>query len=209
MPQPSAEDPTEHLLAHARGETPSSSQAWVQLLERCESKLRVLAEFRVRGMTGGRPHDVDDLLQETWLEATSKIDQFEYRGTGSLQRWLASIMRFKILEGNRAEEKRPRPMSGLASSQEQGEQRAQLLDAFHRTQPGASYDTQRREAESRVRAVLDTLSEAHREALLLKVYEGKTGVEAAKLLGISESAFSKRFRQALAAVRIPLREDAS
>ncbi|MGB0951591.1 MAG: RNA polymerase sigma factor [Planctomycetota bacterium] len=207
MPSPSAEDPTEHLLAHARSETPSSSQAWVQLLERCESKLRVLAEFRVRGASGGRPHDVDDLLQETWLQATSKIDDFEYRGTGSLQRWLASIMRFKILEGNRAEEKRPRPVSGLAANQD--DQRSQLLEAFTRTQPGASYDTQRREAEVRVREVLDTLSEVHREALLLKIYEGKTGVEAAQQLGISESAFSKRFRQALAAVRIPLREDAS
>lgn len=205
MPAPSAEDPTEHLLAHARGETPSSSQAWVRLLERCESKLRVLADFRIRGVTGTRPHDVDDLLQETWLEATSKIEEFEYRGSGSLQRWLASILRFKILEGNRAEEKRPRPVSGLGLDTDTTQ--TQLLDAFSRTQPGASVDARRREAEARVKDVLDTLSEPHREALLLKIYEGKTGVEAAKQLGISESAFSKRFRHALASIRIPLRED--
>lgn len=205
MAPPSAEDPTEHLLADARSERPSSSQAWIQLLERSESKLRVLAEFRIRGLPGTRPHDVDDLLQETWLEASSKIGDFEYRGSGSLQRWLASILRFKILEGSRAEAKRPRPISAMPADADAPQ--SLLLDALARTQPGASFDARRREAEERVREVLDRLSEPHREALLLKIYEGKTGVEAARQLGISESAFSKRFRQALAAVRIPLREE--
>src|SRR5262245_29855918 len=66
-------------------------RGWSDLLNRVESKLRVLLHFRMtralRDVVGE-----DDLLQEVWTEAVRNFDRFEYRGPGSLQRWLAGIL---------------------------------------------------------------------------------------------------------------------
>lgn len=149
--------------------------------------------------------EVDDLLQEVWIEASHRIGDFEYRGSGSLQRWLAGILHYKLLEAGRASKRLPFAASAVAS-QEEGE-RSQLFEALSRTQPGASSNIRHREMEHRVNQVLGELSAELREALLLRIYESKTGKEAAESVGISESAFSKRFRNALAAIRVPLREE--
>jgi len=149
--------------------------------------------------------EVDDLLQEVWVEASHRIGGFEYRGSGSLQRWLAGILHYKLLEARRASRRLPFAASAIAQNPE-GE-RAQLFEALSRTQPGASTDIRHREMVNRVNEVLEVLPPELREAILLRIYESKTGKEAAGILGISESAFSKRFRKALAAIRIPLREE--
>ena len=205
-PSPLTLDPnlTAHLLEEVQADNQSSPQAWIKLLERCESRLRVLAHFRMQGRSSAH-FEVDDLLQEVWIEASHRISDFEYRGSGSLQRWLSGILHYKLLEAGRASKRLPFAASAIAPS-EKGE-RAQLFEALSRTQPGASTDIQHREMENRVNEVLEGLAPELREAILLRIYESKTGKEAAEGLGISESAFSKRFRKALAAIRVPLREE--
>jgi RNA polymerase sigma factor (sigma-70 family) len=161
--------------------------SWETLLRRAESRLRVLASFR------GRQHDADDLLQEVWIEALASLGRFEYRGPGSLQRWLSGILRNKLREdARRAGRALPAPAASEAALAPQG-----LFEALRASQPGVSTDAGRREAEERVRAVLEGLPADDREAILLRLYEGLTVREAGARLGVDPSTVSVRMQRAL------------
>ncbi len=186
--------PTEDLLARVRDPRTDAAEAWPELLARCESRLRTLLHFRSRErLRSGL--EVEDLLQEAWLVAAEKIDEFEYRGPGSLQRWLVAILRFRLLHEQRRGARRPLPEAALRSQAAPGQ--TGLFDALARSQPGVSADLRQRESEEQVRGALEQLPEELREPVLLKVYEGLSSREAAERMGLSESAFSKRFHKAL------------
>ncbi|NQU49666.1 MAG: sigma-70 family RNA polymerase sigma factor [Planctomycetes bacterium] len=196
-------DITRQLLEQVRDSGTHAERGWFDLLARCESRLRTLLHFRLPDAVRATI-DEDDLLQEVWIGAAHKIHEFEYRGSGTLQRWLASILRNKLLHAGRKAKRLPFPeaaMSGSANSEQIG-----LFEALSRSQPGVSHDERRRETEKQVRGVLYELPPELREAILLKVYEGLSGKEAAHQLGITEGAFSKRFHKALDRVSIKLRQ---
>lgn len=180
---------TRTLLARASDDPASGFAA---LLEKCESRLRVLLHFRLEGVAPPLV-DPDDVLQEVWTEAVRSLGRFEYRGPGSLQRWLAGIMGKKLLHARRAAARRPLPVSAVVP----GEKEGALLEALSRLRTSASRDARRRESEERVRRVLSELPEALRRAVLLRVYEGLSGREAAAVEGVDESTMSLRLKDAL------------
>jgi RNA polymerase sigma-70 factor, ECF subfamily len=186
-------NPTAHLLKQIQDKDRTSTRAWTALLKRCESRLRILAKFRL-GARGEAVVEVDDLLQEVWIEAARKIDSFEDRGSGSLQRWLAAILNHKALHVGRKAKRVPFPESSLAGVTPENQN---LFQSLSQTQPGVSQNLHREDAERQVHGALADLSDKQREAILLKVYEGLSGREAAERLGLSETGFSKRFRTAL------------
>jgi RNA polymerase sigma-70 factor, ECF subfamily len=194
---------TRHLLDQVRAAETGAEQSWFDLLERCESRLRTLMHFRLSPSVRATV-DEDDLLQEVWIEAARKIDQFEYRGSGSLQRWLAAILRFKMMHAGRKAGRLPFPEASLLAADASSP--AGLFDALSRTQPGVSQSAQRQETEAQVLEVLAGLPDDLRECILLKVYEGLNGREAAERLGLSESGYSKRFQKALTVVGLRLKE---
>jgi len=204
---PIPDSTTFHLLRNLQKDESSAEIAWSQLLERCESNLRMLVRFRWSSTEPRhKSDDEDDLLQELWKQALVEIDRFEYRGPGSLQRWLATLLRFQVLSARKVEKRRPLTESELPRP-EAGTQEAGLFDALLRSQQGVSRDQRRREREDAVAEVLASLPEESREAILLSVYEGNKGEEAAAQLEISASAFSKRLRKALELVRQRLPRD--
>ena len=104
---------TRELLGRAVGGGRESEEAWHRLIARVQSRLRVLLSFRLGG-----GQDAEDLLQEVWLQALQSLDRFEYRGPGSLQRWLAGILRMKLREVRRSAcllYTSPSPRDGLLS----------------------------------------------------------------------------------------------
>lgn len=202
-PSNSSLEATRQLLEQVREDGTHAERGWFDLLQRCESKLRTLIHFRLPPSVRATV-DEDDLLQEVWIGAAHKIHEFEYRGTGTLQRWLASILRNKLLHAGRKAKRLPFPETALtpsASSAQSG-----LFDALSRSQPGVSHDERRRELETEVREVLEELSPELREAVLLKLYEGLSGKEAAERLEITEGAFSKRYHKALDKVSVKMRQ---
>lgn len=179
---------TRSALERARSDPASGFAA---LLEKCESRLRVLLYFRLGSGAAARV-DPDDVLQEVWAEAVRSLSRFEYRGPGSLQRWLAGILAKKLLHAKRAVERREAPLSAVLS----GEGQRALFDALAVRRTSASRDARRRESEERVRRVLSDLPEPLRRAVLLRVYEGLSGREAADVEGVDESTMSLRLRDA-------------
>ena len=177
---------------------------WRRLIRRAESKLRVLLHFRMSPRLR-EVLDEDDLMQEVWTEAARKLASFEYRGPGSLQRWLAGILANKLRHAHRIAQRIGVPSSRLAPASTAlaaGSLEALLAS----TQSSVSAHARKRELETRVRDVLRRLPEPEREAVLLKVFEGLNGREAAERLGVDESTVSVRFKRALETCAIHLRE---
>jgi RNA polymerase sigma factor (sigma-70 family) len=177
--------------------------AWAELVARTESKLRVLAHFRAPRGTW----TAEDLFQETWSQALSSFDRFEYRGSGSLQAWLAGILRNKALEARRIDRASTAIESKPASRREiAGRGSRELFDALACSRSSVSGSAKRRELEARVRAVLESLADDEREAILLRVYEGLTFQEAARRVGVDPTTMHYRFERALEACSARLRE---
>jgi RNA polymerase sigma-70 factor (ECF subfamily) len=190
--------------AALRGARRDPAGGFEALLRKSESRLRVLLHFRLaEGPWAGV--DPDDVLQEVWVEAARRIDRFEYRGKGSLHRWLAGLLSNKLLHAQRGEGRRPLPVSSVVPSEMHGA----LLEALSRVRTSASADARRREREARVRRILEELHEKQRRAILLRVYEGLSGRDAAEVEGVDESTMSVRLREAIRSIAEKLKRGAT
>jgi RNA polymerase sigma-70 factor (ECF subfamily) len=123
----------------------------------------------IQRLIGDTPQ-VDDLLQETFIVAFRKRNEF--RGDSAERTWLYAIAARLCMRHHRG---------------------ARRLDAFHRrlTGHGCHADTSRPDRElereqsaALVRAVLDQLPFVQREAFVLFELEGLAGQEIAELLGV-------------------------
>ena len=118
----------------------------------------------------------EDILQETLLESSRKIDAFVPQGGASFYRWLVGIARNKVLEANRARLARKRSLEGpleidLAQSQTSPSGRAMRIEsAVH------------------LHDALATLPERQAEAVRCRYLEGLSLAETAERLECSEPA---------------------
>lgn len=148
----------------------------------------------------------DDLLQEVWLEASQYLDRFEYRGPGSLQKWLAGILRNKLHRAARSMHRIPTPETRVIQANGGVSSHPGLLEAFEKTQPGVSQNAKHLEAVQRIHEALKCLPAHQREAVILRVYEGKTGREAAVEAKVDPSTMSLRFHKGLDALALHLKQ---
>jgi len=184
-----------------------SEEGWAELLQKVESRLRVLIRFRMSSRTRGR-FDADDLCQEVFIEAIKRINEFEYRGPGSLQRWLATILRYKLMHADRSASRLATPYSEIKhpdDSAESAEVPEGLVVALRTAPTTVSKDLRRTDQERKVAEVLESLEDVDREVILLKHYEGLSGREVAERLEVDESTVSVRYKRALerCAKRLP------
>lgn len=164
---------------------------WHQLVERCGKKLEVL--LHVRASTSSVEVKVEDLLQDTWTEAMRCYAQFEYRGQGSFYAWLAGIARNKFRRALRTQ--RTQFARNRSPAKDcPGDFVAAVDELKAKTVQGFEVA----ERDEAIREVVTALPEAEREVLLLRIYEGLNGREAAKRLGVHEATVSKRYKAALA-----------
>ena len=193
-------DSTRALLEALKAEP---DRAWEGVLRSVQSRLRVLLSFRMDARLRAMA-DEEDVLQEVWLQAMAGLSRFQYRGPGSLQRWMSGILRNKLRELARQGERQVTAAGDEARAATGGD--AGLLELLDRTQPSVSRTARQREVEERVQAVLETLPELEREALLLRVYEGLSVREAAEVAGVDASTISLRTNRALKRCALRLKE---
>ncbi|MGQ0553564.1 MAG: RNA polymerase sigma factor [Planctomycetota bacterium] len=140
---------------------------------------RLHAFIRARlSLTLARRVPPEDLLQETLLEATRKVAEFEAQGPGSFYRWLVGIARFKISEAHRAQQARKRSLV------DEVEDEADLAGSL--TSPSGR--AMRNEGADRVLGALRELGERQAEAVRLRYLEGLSVAETAERLACSEAA---------------------
>jgi RNA polymerase sigma-70 factor (ECF subfamily) len=159
--------------------------AWNELYLRYHDQL--LLSVRMRLGPGLRRYlESEDIFQSVALEAFRSLGRFEYRGEGSLERYLRTLVVNKI-----------RDRADLFAAQK----RADTLDldetlAESLPAPGPSYhDAGRYE---RLERALNALPAEQREVIVLRKLEGLSSQEVAARLGIGDDAARKAFSRAMA-----------
>jgi RNA polymerase sigma-70 factor (ECF subfamily) len=145
--------------------------------------------------------DASDIIQEAFLEATSRFDEYRRDQRMPFYLWLRFITGQKLIVAHRrhlgAKVRDARrevaihagPLPG-ATSQSLA---AQLLGRL--TSP--SHAAVRAELRGRLQEALDSMDDTDREVLALRHFEQLTCAESAEVLGIEEAAASSRYYRAL------------
>ena len=146
----------------------------------------------VASLTGAPAADVDDLVQESLLEAWR--GRASFRGDASLLTWILGIARRRVLARRKSTARGDAVLRALRE-----------LD----TTPLTADVLQDEETVRRVRAALDGLEGGYADVLVSRYLEGRPVREIAAALGESEKAVESRLHRAREALRDRLKEEES
>jgi RNA polymerase sigma-70 factor, ECF subfamily len=175
--------------------------AWGRLLTRYHDRLRRMVAVRLDHRLQGRV-DADDVIQEAYLDAHRRLRDYLRDRTMPFFLWLRFLVGQKLFELAR----RHLGVQRRAAGREVGLYRggppaassaylaARLMG--HHTTP--SLAAIRAERKARLEEALDAMDPTDREVLALRHFEHLSNAEAARELGLRESAASKRYLRALA-----------
>src|SRR5262245_47030853 len=151
------------------------------------------ALFRLAHRMTGNEHDAEDVVQEAFLRAYKRLDQFEDRSqVGS---WLFRIAANCAYDLLRARQRRARHV------EPDGERGA---DARPADDAGPDRLAAGSDVRRGVRAAMDEMSERERSAFALRHFEGWTIAEIADALGLDESATKQSIFRAVRKARSAL-----
>ena len=183
--------------------TPSSrSSETLERIERFWPQLSLLARVRLGRRLRGKV-DPDDLVQETFLAAVAAADDFRGEGDAQTLAWLQVILGSRVQKliaryhaaARDVRRERPRPPTAPVGST--------ATDAGPPAdQSTPSRAAQRREYAELVADTLATLSEDHREVLVLRNIEGLSFPEIAGRLGRSVGAVTMLWARAVHQFRL-------
>jgi RNA polymerase sigma-70 factor (ECF subfamily) len=210
MPTPFSEEPeTARLLEIAAG---GDSSAAGKLLEHHRDRLmrmvRMRMDPRIRGRIG-----VSDVLQEAYIEAYERIDDYLKRPEVPFYIWLRFIVTQRLLMVHRrhvrAKERavvREQPLEAAAGPMASSIAIAVELIGRETSPTRAA---ERAETRQRLAEALESMEPMDREVLVLRHLEQVSNVEVARMLNLDTAAASKRYVRALRKLRDILGEDAS
>jgi RNA polymerase sigma-70 factor (ECF subfamily) len=159
-------------------------------------ELRIDPELRLRV-------DASDVVQETQLAASERIDDFLARRPISFRLWLRGTALERLISLHRRHvhaQKRSLKREVALTDQ------SSLLLARRLFHDRPSQALQQQELLDQVRRIVSELSEPDREILLLRHVEELTNSEVADLLAIERSAASRRYGRAVIRLRNKLVE---
>lgn len=185
---------TVDLLQRAKA---GSSEAVNLLYERCGGRLlsyirlRMGRELRARLESG-------DILQATFLKSLTHLHQLGASETGSLMAWLARIADNEIRDRVDYQQRQRRDAAREVPIEDEG--------AFRAAGRSALTQIILDEEALRLEEALDSLSPAHREAILLRKFEELSFAEIGRRVGKSEDACRMLLARAMTALTLKLSE---
>jgi RNA polymerase sigma-70 factor (ECF subfamily) len=187
--------------------------AWGALLKCHQARLLEVITFRLDPRLRGRI-DASDVMQETFLAATERRDEFFQRWEQPLFLWLRWMSGNPLLVlhrhhlGAQMRDVRREMHSDCVQDESgcNGGTRGALVEQLTGGATGPSTAAARVEIKSRLNEALGQMDPIDREVLALRHYEHLTSSEAAQVLGIQEDAASKRYLRALGRLREILSE---
>ncbi|HLU47213.1 MAG TPA: sigma-70 family RNA polymerase sigma factor [Planctomycetota bacterium] len=189
------------LLARARAGDPDAIGA---LLLRHRERLRLMVELRMADVLRARI-DASDVIQEASIEAARRLPEYLASPDVPFFVWLRFLTRQKLTDlhrhhlGTKARDAR-REVSfpvEIAPEATTAALAARLLGQS--TTP--SQELEKFEYRIRLQDALNQLDPRDREVLVLRHFEQLSNVEAARELGLTEAATSKRYLRALVRLR--------
>lgn len=185
-------------------------RALAQLFSAQRDRLRRIIAFRLDRRLAGRI-DADDILQEAYLDAASRLHHFHGDDLTTFFVWLRLIVMQTLTDVHRRhlgaqirDVSRERSMNAPLSPQATSVALAARLLGDLTTPSQAAV---REETYQQLYEALGTMSEIDQEIIALRHFEELTNSEAAEALGIQQKAASIRYVRAIKRLRdllIPL-----
>ncbi len=180
-------------------------QALGDLLQHHREHLLRIVKFRMDSRLRGRL-DPDDIVQDAFIEATQRFQDFVDNQEMPFFLWLRFITIQKLMQMHRRHlgaksrdaEREISIFAGPSPQATSAVLAAHLLGKH--TSPSVA--AMRAEATMRVELALNSMNEVDREILALRRFERLQNHEVAKLLNITISAASNRYIRALARLRV-------
>ena len=168
-------------------------EAWKNGDSRAATRLvgrhsQALARFAA---SSGEREGIEELVQDTFVRAFASLDSF--RNESSLRTWLFTIERRLMLDRRRSE-RRDRETVGID-------------DVDHVSEYGALDALIAEEVQERVRRSLDALSPTQREVFTLRVQQGLSYREIARIVDSTEGATRVHYHNAIRTVKEFLKDD--
>ena len=173
----------------ARDAQAGDAVAYSALFARVQERLLTYVDCRLGPELRARL-DVHDVLQEVSLRAHRAFPRFSPRGPGAFTGWIFRIAENTIrdlVDYHRAH--RRRPAEGLIAA-------ASACDRSPAEQAGPATASEVSEDRARLRAAIDALDPAQREALLLRHFHGATLEQIAVRLKVSERSVRRLLARA-------------
>jgi RNA polymerase sigma-70 factor, ECF subfamily len=188
---------TEELLAQAKK---GDSHAADQLLAGHRERLRRMIELRLDPAIAARV-DASDVVQETLLEASRRLDAYLRDPVMPFHLWLRHIAKDRLIDAHR----RHRQAKRRGVDREQPAVPAGLRDHSSIEMAGQFVDQEltpasaamKEELKRRLHAAIGELEEDDREIILMRHFEQMSNQEVAALHGVTEAAASMRHLRAL------------
>lgn len=188
--------PSKRLVDHAAA---GDARALDELFAGCQARLRRL--LALKGGSALRATELDDLVQEAYLEATRQFADFTYQGPDSFFRWLATVAMHRLANlqrmatAQKRDRRRERPLQGEGSTLVPG--------AVHPAQhgPGPRTIVVGAEARERLERALATLSADDRDVITMARMQGLPLQEIAARLGRTRNAVALLLGRALRKLR--------
>lgn len=171
------------------------------LLEGFRASLHRMVHLRLDQRLKGRV-DTSDVVQEVFLEATERRDQYEGKPAMPFHLWLRFLTAQKMMELARfhlgAQARDVRKERAFACPVADSSRISMDLSA---SMTSPSQAVHREESRSAVDRALKQMDELDREVLILRHFEQLSNAEVALELGIETSAASKRYIRALTRIK--------
>jgi RNA polymerase sigma-70 factor (ECF subfamily) len=188
---------TDLLSAVAKGD----ERALNRLLARHRNYLKRVVDARLEPRLRGRI-DPSDVVQETLVVASGRIEDFLSRRPTSFRIWLRRKALDQLIDQRRFHRRRKRDVT----NEELLSDASSLAIARGLAVGSVSRSTMRRELVAQVRAAMEQLSETDREVLLLRHAEGLSNAEVAEVMELEPKAASARYGRAVLRLSAELRK---
>ncbi len=170
------------------------------LFNRYRSRLRLMVHLRLDRRLQARV-DSSDVLQEAFLEAATRYEQYQANASMPPFLWL----RFLVGQQLVLMQRRHLGVKSRAAGREVSLYRGAMPEAnskslaavLLRKLSSPSQAAMRSELQVRLQEVLNSMEEIDREVLVLRHFEQLSNVETAQVLGLQERTASKRYVTAL------------
>jgi RNA polymerase sigma-70 factor (ECF subfamily) len=155
--------------------------AYRPLVERYQNRVHAMVYGVVRN-----PEDARDIVQNTFVKAYRNLSGF--RIESSFYTWVYRIAMNLAIDHVRKNKRRK--TTGFDEAVGARDDDGAILEVHHEDSPQRAL--QRKELQQRILAALDTLSEEHREIILLREVEGLSYKEIADAMGVPEGTVMSR-----------------
>lgn len=173
------------------------AQAFAELFLEYEERLERMVSFRLDSRVAKRV-DPGDILQEAYLVASRRCDEYLASPTVSFYVWLRQLTFQQVLAAHRWHFRQKRDArQELRRRSSVGSTSLAIAEALIADQTSPSQAMLQAEHLEQLEEAFENLDEIDREVLALRHFEQLGNDEAAEVLGLSKTAASNRYVRAV------------